>query len=102
MPNETDAPSPFFAAPPFDADDALVQLKRQLRELRLSERGHGFERKGCRVVELQRGATGIDARLAKRPAATPQWTTSALRSSAEVRRFVDTVKQQLARWSDDE
>lgn len=92
----------FFAAPPFRAADALVQLKRQLRDLRpLTERGDAFELRGQSVVELALHEARIEARLAKRPARTPEWTQHTLASSADVRRFVDSVKAQLARWSDE-
>jgi hypothetical protein len=38
--------------PPFKPDDALQQLKRSLRDLKLAERGNGFELRGKRVLEL--------------------------------------------------
>jgi hypothetical protein len=92
----------FFAPPPFKPAEALVQLKRQLRELRpLAERGDGFELQGRSVVALVAGEQQIEARLAKRPAVSPEWTTHTLKNSADVRRFVDAVKAQLARWSDE-
>ena len=92
----------FFAPPPFKPAEAMVQLKRQLRELRpLAERGNGFELRGQTVVELAADDSAISARLAKRPARTPEWTQHALRNSADVRRFVEAVKAQLARWSDE-
>jgi hypothetical protein len=92
----------FFALPAFKAAEALVGLKRQLRDLRpLAERGPGFEIRGQRVIELAAGEQAIEAKLAKRPAMTPEWTKHTLKNAADVRRFVDTVKQQLGRWSDD-
>lgn len=99
MSDETD----FFAPPPFDAAAALVQLKRQLRELKLSERGDAFETKARSIVKLSATDNEIVAHLAKRPAVTtPEWTAHMLRNSADVRRFIDTVKLQLTRWSADE
>lgn len=92
----------FFAPPAFKPAEALVQLKRQLRELRLTERGHRFDEAGLAVAELSATDSSIDARLVKRPARTPEWTSHRLASSADVRRFVDTVKTQLARWRTDE
>jgi hypothetical protein len=92
----------FFAPPPFKPADALVQLKRQLREMRqLAERGNVFELKGQEVVSLEATPTTIEARLAKRPQRTPEWTPHILKNSADVRRFVDVVKAQLARWDDE-
>lgn len=92
----------FFAPPAFKPADAMVQLKRQLRDLKLTERGSGFELKGQAVVELEATDTTIEARLVKRPQRTPEWTTHTLKASPDVRKFVDTVKQALARWSDAE
>jgi hypothetical protein len=88
-----------FAPPPFKPLDALAGLKRQLRDLKLTERAGAFELRGSGVVQLQAGDTTIEARLAKRPARAPEWTVHTLKSGADVRRFVDAVKQQLARWS---
>lgn len=94
-----------FAAPPFNAVDALVALKRHLRDLkiregRLSERGTGFELSGRKVIDLTGDAQSLTAKLAKKPTQTPEWTTHVMRSQADVRKFQDTVKQQLARWTD--
>ena len=99
-----DLPDFGFAPPPFKPDEALVQLRRQLRELRpLAERGPGFDYKAKAVIELAVAEDGrIDARLAKRPAQRPEWTAHRLGSGADVRRFVDTVRQQLRRWDDDD
>ena len=88
---------------PFKADEALVGLKRQLRDLRpLAERGHRFELRGASVIELAANGDQIDARVAQRPVSHPQWTTQALKSSADVRRFLDDMRRQLRRWESDE
>ena len=92
----------FFALPAFKPAESLVGLKRSLRDLKLAERGTGFELKGRSVVDLKATDTAIEARIVKRPALTPEWTAHTLKSGADVRRFVDTVKQQLSRWSTDE
>jgi hypothetical protein len=92
----------FFAPPAFKPAEAVVQLKRQLRDLRpLAERGNAFQLQGQDVVDLQADDTLIRARLAKRPARTPEWTVHTIKSSADLRRFVDAVKTQLQRWSDE-
>lgn len=92
-----------FAPPPFKPADALVQLKRTLRDLRgLAERGNGFSWKGHAVLELSADAQAIQARLAKRPARTPEWTAFTLKASPDVRRFTDEVKKRLAQWDSDE
>jgi hypothetical protein len=92
----------FFALPAFKPDEALVTLKRQLRDLRpLAERGAGFEIGGKRVIELAADATSITARLAKRPATSPEWQAQTLKNSADVRKLVDEVKKRLSRWQQD-
>jgi hypothetical protein len=92
----------FFALPAFKPDEALITLKRQLRDLKpLAERGSGFEISGKRVVDLAADATTITARLAKRPATSPEWQTLSLKNSADVRKCVDEVKKRLARWEQD-
>ena len=92
----------FFAPPAFKPAQALTDLKKQLRDLRLAERGGGFELKGQSVVELSVKEATIEARLAKRLARSPEWTAYTLKSSADVRRFVDAVRQQLSRWEGDD
>ena len=85
-------------APAFKADEALVALKRQLRDLKpLAERGTRYELQGRTVIELAAGDGCIDAALAKRPATTPEWQRHRLAGAADVRRFVDMVRQALRR-----
>jgi hypothetical protein len=96
-----------FAPPPFNTTTAVVALRRQLRDCKLNERqgGEWYELAGRRVVEVAVAPSApkvIAARLAKRPALTPEWTTHTLQSAADVRRFQDLVKQQLARWTTDD
>ena len=91
-----------FAPPPFKPADALLQIKRSLRDLKLSERGSGFDLRGKRVVELSADATTITAKLARKLALTPQWDTLAVKSTGEQRRLVDEVKKRLARWDQEE
>lgn len=92
----------FFALPAFKPDESLVLLKRQLRELRpLAERGNGFALGGKAVVELKAEATTLVAKLAKRPAVSPEWDTLTLKNSADVRKCVDDVKKRLVRWQQD-
>lgn len=91
-----------FAPPAFKPADALLQLRRSLRELRpLAERGDGFELHGKRVLELEAGDSTIGVRLAKRPALSPEFETLVIRSSADVRKCVDEVKKRLARWTEE-
>ena len=93
----------FFAPPAFKPDEALVTLKRQLRDLKpLAERGTRFEWKGKPVVDLASDAASITARIARRPLSAPDWDTQVLKSGADVRKFTDEVRKRLARWADDE
>ena len=87
-----------FAPPPFKADEALVQIRRALRDLKLAERGHAYELRGKRVVELAPEAGAIGVRLARKLALTPEWDRLTLRSAAEQRKLIDEVRKRLARW----
>jgi len=96
----------FFAAalPAFKPVEALLTLKRNLRDLRsLTERsGSGtFELQGQPVLELRADDKLLHARLVKRPARSPEWETRDCASSVEVRRLLDEVKRRLGQWTDD-
>lgn len=91
-----------FALPAFNADNALLQLKRSLRDLRLGERGNGFELRGKAVVQLAVEEGAIAARLARRLAITPEWDRMTLRSGADQRKLVDEIKRRLERWQSED
>ena len=91
-----------FALPPFKPDEAMQQLKRALRDLKLNERGVGFELRGKRVLELLSEATHITARIARKLALTPEWDTQAIKATADQRKLLDEVKKRLARWDREE
>jgi hypothetical protein len=91
-----------FPAPAFKPDEALVGLKRALRDLKLSERGNGFELRGKRVVELAIEGEAIAAKLARRLMLTPEWDRVAVKSAADQRKLVDEIKKRLSRWESDE
>ncbi|WAC72949.1 hypothetical protein OU995_26135 [Roseateles sp. SL47] len=92
----------FFALPPFNAESALVQLKRTLREWRtLTERGDAYRFEGQEVLTLQADTDHLLARLAKRPARSPEWETRMCRSAADVRKLQDDLKRRLAQWADE-
>jgi hypothetical protein len=107
----SDELSDFFALPPFKADEALVKLRRDLRELKaLTEKGTGslirFEWKGLPVIELSVAASSekpaLAVSLAKRPSQRPEWRQQSLASSAEVRKWLDELKLSLKRWDDED
>ncbi len=90
-----------FALPPFRAADALATLKRQLRDLKLTEREGAFELRAQPLVQLAlENEASIRVRIAKRPARSPEWETRLLCSHADLRKFADELKQRLARWND--
>jgi hypothetical protein len=93
-----------FAPPPFRPDDALAQIRRALRDLKLTERGPGFDLRGKRVLEVEPAAAAeaITVRLARKLALTPQWDALVVRSTTEQRRLLDEVKKRLARWESEE
>jgi hypothetical protein len=94
-----DDPDFGFDPPAFRPDAALVQIRRALRELKLSERGDGVELKGRRVVEWRVDGPAIEMRLARRPmATTPVWDVQVLKSAADQRKWLDEVKKRLERW----
>ena len=91
-----------FAPAPFKADEALLQIKRSLRDLKLAERGTGFELRGKRVVELSTDASTITARLARKLALTPQWDALTIKSTGDQRKLVDEVRKRLTRWDQED
>lgn len=100
----------FFALPPFKPDEALVQLRRQLKELKLQEQPgstpHRFSLKGVVVAELQVAADApkpaLAAAVVKRPLQRPEWVRQQLDSRDAVRKWLDAFKRQLANWTDDD
>jgi hypothetical protein len=88
-----------FAPPPFKADEALLQLRRALRDLKLAERGNGFELRGKRVAELAVEGDAIGARTARKLALTPEWDRQVLKASPDTRKWLDELKKRLERWA---
>jgi hypothetical protein len=91
-----------FAPPPFNADNALVAIKRALRDMKLAERGNAYELRGKRVVELAVESTKVTAKLARRLMLTPEWDRVTVASATEQRKLLDEVKKRLARWENEE
>lgn len=92
----------FFAPPAFKPAEALIQLKRSLRELKpLAERGNGFELQGKPVIALAQDEATLTCRFAKRHSATPEWDTVVLKTGADLRKCVDEAKKRLARWTEE-
>jgi hypothetical protein len=91
-----------FAPPPFNADNALVTIKRALRDMKLAERGNAYEMRGKRVAELSIDGAAINAKLARRLMLTPEWDRVAVTSAADQRKLLDEVKKRLGKWESEE
>lgn len=91
-----------FAPPPFKAEEALVQLKRSLRDLGLTERSGGFEFDAKRALEFELQQGAIAVKLARRLIRTPTFDAFVIKSGAEQRKLLDELKKRLARWKDEE
>lgn len=90
-----------FAPPPFQAEEALQRLRRDLRDLGLTERAGVFERRGVAIVRAGVSQGQIDAAVVRQPSRnSPEWQARTLKNSAEVRDFTQHLKKQLAQWSD--
>lgn len=91
-----------FATPPFNAENALQQLQRVMRDCKLSGRGKGFDLRGKPVIELELDQGAIAARLVRRLALTPEWDRFSIKSAADQRKLIDEVKKRLASWGDED
>jgi hypothetical protein len=91
-----------FAPPPFNADNALVAIKRALRDMKLAERSNAYEMRGKRVVELAVEGGAINAKLARRLTLTPEWDRMVVKSAADQRKLLDDVKKRLGKWESEE
>ena len=91
-----------FALPPFNADNALAQIKRSLRDSKLTERGNAFELRGKRVLDLAPEDGAIHVRLARKLAMTPEWDRLSVRNANEQRKLLDEVKKRMARWASED
>lgn len=91
-----------FALPPFKPEDALQSIKRTLRDLKLTERGKGFELRGKPVLEITTEADALQLRIARKLAMTPEWDRLSVRNANEQRKFIDEVKKRLARWAQED
>lgn len=89
-----------FALPAFKPDEALQRLRRDLRELGLSEREGRFERRGSAIARAAVDGATLKVAIVRRPARSPEWTEKVLKDSAQLRDFVALVKKNLAAWSD--
>ncbi len=90
-----------FAAPPFKPEEALARLRRDLRELGLSEREGVFERRGLAMARVRVDGAQLAAARVERPSRTgPRWLARTLDSSAAVRDFSAELKKVLQQWGD--
>lgn len=92
-----------IAPPPFNADSALLTMKRFARDQRvLAERGEGWMLGADLVLKLAVDGATVAVQLARRPARTPEWDRFTLASATELRKVQDEIKRRLTRWKDDE
>jgi hypothetical protein len=90
-----------FAPPAFQPEEALQRLRRDLREMGLTEREGHFERRGLRLVRLRIAEGALHAEVVRRPSrSSPEWSARTLKSGADVRDFTADLKKKLAQWSD--
>lgn len=90
-----------FAPPPFKPDEALQRMKREWRELGLSEREGRYERRGVALVRATVDGAQIAAAIVRRPSrSSPEWQTRSLKSAADARDFTAELKKKLTEWSD--
>jgi hypothetical protein len=90
-----------FAPPPFKPDEALQRLKRELRDMGLSEREGVFERRGLAIARVQLDGGRLQAAVVERPSRTgARWRTRTLADGAAVRAFGAELKKALAAWGD--
>ena len=90
-----------WALPAFKPADSLATLKRDLRNLGLTEREDRFERRGMAIARAVVDGAVIRAARVKRPSrSSPEWLEKTLKHSGDLRDFVADLKKQLAAWSD--
>jgi hypothetical protein len=88
-----------FAAPPFKPEEALQRLKRELRDIGLTERESVFERRGLAIARVRIDGAALAAAIVERPnRAGPRWRDRKLTDSAAVRDFSAELKKALASW----
>ena len=90
-----------WAQPAFNSALALQQLQRAMRDARLAARGPRWLLNGREVTELSDDHGAVLARLARRPALTPDWDSSRIDSSVAQRRWLEECRRRLARWQDE-
>jgi hypothetical protein len=90
-----------FAPPPFQPAEALQRLKRDWRDLGLTEREGRFERGGVAIARAVVEGDHINAAVVRRPSrSSPEWQPRTLRSAADLRDLTAQLKKKLTEWSD--
>ncbi len=90
-----------LAPPPFNPEEALQRLRKELRELGLAEREGRFERRSVAIARAAVDGAVIQAAIVKRPSRnSPEWQGKALKTIADLRDFVAELKKKLAAWGD--
>ena len=90
-----------FAPPPFDSAQALQRLRRDLRDLGLTEREGVFEKRGLAVAKARVEGSTLEVAWVQQPMRSgPRWESRTLRDSAALRDWTSGLKRKLAQWSD--
>lgn len=90
-----------FAPPPFEPEDALLRMQRDLRSMGLLERAGRFERRSVVIARVALAAGGLEFSIVRRPSRnSPEWQSRTLTNSAAVRDACAEVKKKLAAWND--
>ena len=90
-----------FAPPPFKPDEALQRLRRDLRDLGLTEREGRFERRGLALARARVDGDRIAAAIVERPSRnSPKWRERVVDSHASLRDFGAELKRSMQQWGD--
>lgn len=102
--DENDLDPGFFTPPPFRPDEALQRLRRELRDLGLTERAGVFEQRGSAVLRAAVSADGstLEAALVRRLARQPEWQARTVRQGGQLRDLLADVRRRLADGRDDD
>jgi hypothetical protein len=91
----------FFAPPPFNLDEAMRRATRELRAMGLVERAGVFEWAGDPIIRLKVEGVTIRAEIVREPLRSPQWRSSVLRHSGDLRDFLADATKKVRDWKDE-
>ncbi len=94
-----------IAPPPFQPESASQRLRREWRELGLTERAGVFERQGMAWAAFEIDASAaqptLTVRLVTRPSRqSPVWQTHPVKDHAALRQVQSELRKRLSAWTD--